>query len=237
MAQAALRQLLERAVRRQETEALALLDHRPRLINARWEGRTFVIEDELDGTKKSCNLRTTVIIAAAKGGDLALVHALLERGADPHARDQSLWTASMAAAFWAHVEICEMLYLRGADLFAVNTLGKNALDLFGGSRLSEEEKEAGRQRLRVAWANGAHPSQVQRRRDERWARRWPFMQVMVLGGFQPLAARLAALKETALPPDVELPRPPCDTPALRLGLLRAKVFSHPGIWRTIAAFL
>jgi hypothetical protein len=99
------------------------------------------------------------------------------------------------------------------------------------------QKEASRQRLREAWASGPHPSQVQRRRDENWARRWPLVQVLVLGGFQPLAARRALLQQTALPPDVALPRLPCATAAERLGLVRAKVWSHPGIWRAIAAFL
>ena len=78
---------------------------------------------------------------------------------------------------------------------------------------------------------------MQRRRDENWARRWPLVQVLVLGGFQPLAARRALLQQTALPPDVSLPRLPCETPAQRRALLRDKVFTQPGIWRAIAAFL
>jgi hypothetical protein len=134
--------------------------------------------------------------------------------------------------------VCELLLSRGADLMAQSSGGWSALTLYGAwSGLTDAEKEAGLQRLREAWASGPHPSQVQRRRDENWARRWPLVQVLVLGGFQPLAARRALLQQTALPPDVALPRLPCATAAERLGLVRAKVWSHPGIWRAIAAFL
>ena len=121
---------------------------------------------------------------------------------------------------------------------AKSSYGSTALDWYGAdSGLTAAEEEADLQRLREAWASGPHPSQVQRRRDENWARRWPLVQVLVLGGFQPLAARRALLQQTALPPDVALPRLPCATAAERLGLVRAKVWSHPGIWRAIAAFL
>ena len=121
---------------------------------------------------------------------------------------------------------------------AVSKLGATSLGWYGTHCvLTTAEKEAGRQRLREAWAIGPHPTQVQRCREERWARRWPFVQVLVFGGLQPLAARRAALQQTALPTDVALPRLPCETRAQRLGLLRANVFSHPGLWRSIAAFL
>ena len=47
----------------------------------------------------------------------------------------------------------------------------------------EESREA----LRVAFAEG--PLETQRRRDERWVRRWPFMLVLVGSGLRPLEAR------------------------------------------------
>ena len=214
-------------------EALALLDLQPGLLNLHWAERGFGVNG------KWADRNTTALINAGLGGDLALVLALLERGADLHARDDWDWTALMAAAFYAHTpDVCELLLSRGADLTAEDEDRSTALDLYGeGPGLTDAEKEAGCQRLREAWASGPHPSQVQRRRDENWARRWPLVQVLVLGGFQPLAARRALLQQTALPPDVALPRLPCATAAERLGLVRAKVWSHPGIWRAIAAFL
>ena len=231
-AQAALRQLLGHCGFARRAEALALLDLQPGLLNLRWAGLSF----EVNGKEAWRN--TTALIMAGKGGDLALVLALLERGADLHARDNRNWTALIAAAPWAHPEVCELLLSRGADLMAETNCGSTTLSVYGlASLLTTAELEAGHQRLREAWASGPHPSQVQRRRDENWARRWPLVQVMVLGGFQPLAARRALLQQTALPPDVALPRLPCATAAERLGLVRAKVWSHPGIWRAIAAFL
>ena len=231
--QSALRQLLGHCMFARRAEALALLDLQPGLLNLRWAEARFVVNG------KWAYSNTTALIMAGKGGDLALVLALLERGADLHARDGYNWTALIGAALFAQSpEVCELLLSRGADLTAVDIGGATALTWYGNrSGLSAAEKEAGRQRLREAWASGPHPSQVQRRRDENWARRWPLVQVLVLGGFQPLAARRALLQQTALPPDVALPRLPCATAAERLGLVRAKVWSHPGIWRAIAAFL
>jgi hypothetical protein len=229
---AALRKLLVHCMFARRAEALALLDLQPGLLNLRWAGVGFAVN------RKWAGRNTTALIVAGKGGDLALVLALLERGADLHARDDFNRTALIGAAYWAHPEVCELLLSRGADLMAKDDDGETALSLYGlGSGLTPAAKEAGRQRLREAWASGPHPSQVQRRRDENWARRWPLVQVLVLGGFQPLAARRALLQQTALPPDVALPRLPCATAAERLGLVRAKVWSHPGIWRAIAAFL
>ena len=58
-----------------------------------------------------------------------------------------------------------------------------------GPRLTPAILEERREALRVAFAEGPHESQVQRRRDERWARRWPFMLVLAGSGFRPLEAR------------------------------------------------
>ena len=39
----------------------------------------------------------------------------------------------------------------------------------------------------AAWEAGPHPSQVQRRKDVRWARRWPMMVAAVGCGLLPVA--------------------------------------------------
>ena len=49
--------------------------------------------------------------------------ALLERGADLHARDSANWTALMDAACYAHPEVCELLLSRRADLMVVSRGG------------------------------------------------------------------------------------------------------------------
>jgi hypothetical protein len=68
--------------------------------------------------------------------------------------------------------------------------GGNALEIYGRDsypRLEPAILEERREALRVAFAEG--PLETQRRRDERWARRWPFMLVLVGSGFRPLEAR------------------------------------------------
>ena len=229
-AQVELHELLKHCMFARRAEALALLDLQPGLLNLRW------VMEHID---RRIVQGSNALIMAGQGGDLSLVLALLERGGDLHARHYDGHDALLNAAYYAHPEVCVLLLSRGADMLLKDRSQWNALDLYGHEALdiTDAEKEADRQRLREAWASGPHPSQVQRRRDENWARRWPFVQVMVLGGFQPLAARRALLQQTALPPDVALPRLPCATAAERLGLVRAKVWSHPGIWRAIAAFL
>ena len=76
---------------------------------------------------------------------------------------------------------------------------------------------------------------MQRRRDEAWARRWPFVRVLVGHDFQPTAARRLALDQLhpALPPHVAVP----PLQGSRKVLLRNKIFVHPGLWRLIASFL
>ena len=108
--------------------------------------------------------------------------------------------------------------------------------MFVDPRPSEEVKEERCARLRAAFAEGPHISQVRRRN---WARRAAFVQVLAESDLQPLAARRAelAVLHPPLPPDAAIPRLPCETPAQRRALLRDKVLSHPGIVKHVAAFL
>ena len=83
--------------------------------------------------------------------------------------------------------------------------GRTALDIYGASSdITAEKKKQCREELRVAFAKGPHPSQVQRRRDVNWARRWPFMFVVVSCGFRLLPEQLLA--GLSLVPLSELPR-------------------------------
>ena len=175
-------------------------------------------------------------------GHLPVAALLLDRGADPCSRSYK-WTAlGVAAAFGRHPVVL-LLLSRGADLAATMTgySGqelKTALEWCGRhTSLSNKELEQRREEMRAAFAAGPHPSQVQRRRDENWERRAAFVSVLVLSGLQPLAARREQLAAAALPHDVPIPRLPDETPAQRLGNLRAKVFAHEKIWRDVAAFL
>jgi hypothetical protein len=86
--------------------------------------------------------------------------------------------------------------------------------------------------LKHAYDEGPHP-------NARWARRWPFMQVMVCYGFQPTAARRAVLLalNPPLPTDVKIPPIVMRTKAQRRAFLNMAVFGHEGIWRIIASYI
>ena len=125
---------------------------------------------------------------------------------------------------------------------AVDRNGRTALQVYGNDvypRLSEETEEEHKAALLDCLRKGPHPSQVKRRKDENWARRWPFMMIMVGHDFQPLAARSAILlaANPPLPPNVRIPPLPNSTRAQRRALLNLQVFGLSGIWRIIASFL
>ena len=105
--------------------------------------------------------------------------------------------------------------------------------------LSEETKEEHRAALRDCFRKGPHPSQVQRRKEENWARRLPFMLVMTGCDFKPLIARQLALLllSPALPPDVKIPPIEIATVAQKRAFLNMAVFGHEGLVRLIASFL
>ena len=122
---------------------------------------------------------------------------------------------------------------------AVDNINRTALHEYGINlnsnpptharlRLSDEVKEERRNAMRVAFANGSHPSQVQRRKDERWDRRWPFMSVMVGCDFHPLTDTLADQLATQLTLDTSaaIPDEPIETEEQRRALLQLKVFGH-----------
>ena len=126
---------------------------------------------------------------------------------------------------------------------AVNNRNETALDEYGiflnDNPPNTRRKKRRREALRVSFANCPHPSQVQRRKDERWARRWPFMSVMVGCGFHPLVDTLADQLATQLTLDTSaaIPDEPIETEEQRRALLQLKVFGHEGNMRTIGSYL
>ena len=171
--------------------------------------------------------------------NLALVTLLLDRGADPCSMNNGGRTVLMYVACHINYQVCLLLVSRGANLLAVRE-GRTALDYYGiESYLTAAKKNEHRAALRAAFAEGPHPSQVQRRKDERFARRWPLMQVLTGHDFLPLAARRAVLAvlHPALPPWAAIPPLPNRTRAQRYALLRDKVLSHAGIVKIVASFL
>ena len=106
------------------------------------------------------------------------------------------------------------------------------------SQPSNEIKEQLRQQLLAAWAAGPHPTQVQRRQDERWARRYPIMNVLRSCDFRPLAARRLQLEMDRLALGSEMPPPePLDTPQKLHAHLLGQVLSNAGLVRAIVSYL
>ena len=180
----------------------------------------------------------------ACSGDLGpnrtqLVTLLLDRGALLSTTSMEGFTCLHRAATWAHFEICLLLVIRGADLFALDRNGESAEALINQSTLTAKGKARLMSSLRLAFAQGPHESQVQRRKNENWARRWPLMKVLAGHDFLPTASRRLALEllRPALPTHVTIPPLPNRTRAQRRNNLMFKIFGNLGLVHRVVAYL
>ncbi len=118
---------------------------------------------------------------------------------------------------------------------SVDNYGQSVLELYGRffnpprTPAVVEQRPAQHQH---ANDQGPHP-------NARWARRWPFVMVLVCYGFQPTAARRAVLLalNPPLPTNVKIPPIVMRTKAQRRAYLNMAVFGHEGIWRIIASYI
>ena len=257
------RQLLTECAEANQAAALQTLDLHPGLLNERWGG------DMIDVSNGGNVYRgDTAILAASLGGSEGLVVELLKRGADWKARNDSRedalwlasfaghiavatillgrgcdpntrsddWTALGAAAVRDHLPVCILLLSKATDLYATMPEdGRTALQMYGQCAyppLTPAVLEERRALLQHAYDEGPHP-------NARWARRWPFVMVMVCYGFQPTAARRAVLLalNPPLPTNVKIPPIVMRTKAQRRAFLNMAVFGHEGIWRIIASYI
>ena len=76
-------------------------------------------------------MRVAPLHSATARGDAAMVRKLLERGADPDAKQQGGWTALHNAAAQGNLEVVRLLRSKGADHSARTDDGKTAADLAG----------------------------------------------------------------------------------------------------------
>ena len=182
------------------------------------------------------------LMIASIYGSVSVCSVLLDHGAVMTTRADDGWTALHNSAFNAHLQVGLLLCSKGADLMAVNNHGDTPLQVYGihaFPRMSEETKEEHKAALLDCFRKGPHPSQVQRRKDENFARRLPFMLVITGCDFKPLIARQLALLllSPPLPTDVAIPPIEIATVAQKRAFLNMAVFGHEGLVRLIASFL
>ena len=185
---------------------------------------------------------------AAENGHADAVALILDKlEVDANNRDGT--AALHLASMHGHKTVCRLLIARKGDLNAnwdqaaypeypnMFYPALTCLERYGHFDMKDSLRKRHRDILRTDFLLGPHPTQIKRRRDENWARRWAFVQVMVGHGFQPSRIQCAALQATALPTNVRIPRPPCKTLAQYKALLRDKVLTDRAIWRIIAAYI
>jgi hypothetical protein len=181
------------------------------------------------------------LIDACINGSFFIVRLLLDYGADPCSGSDD-FTALGFAAQQGNYNVCSLLIARGANLMAIHK-GSNILAIYGITSTLHPDYppfvsfETQKARLMNQWRMGPHPSQVQRRADEIWARRWPLMQVLVGHDFLPLAVRRAILAAAALPPSVSIPPLDISTTEKLRAYLIGIVFGNPDIVKRIGKFL
>jgi len=175
---------------------------------------------------------------ACVSGHVHIVNVLLDAGVWLESRDAANATALLLASIYNKPEVCFLLLAKGAELHAMNNRNETAVTHYGEWAIIDATVKAQRvAELEAAFRAGCHPSQVQRRKDEAWARRGAFLQVMAENRFQPLLHILMADLHTALPTDAKLPDEPTETEEERRALLHRKVFGLEQVVRGVAGFM
>ena len=213
-----------------------------------------LLDREADVNAESNNGETSAILASI-GGHLDILQLLVSRGADIHHKSNNGASCLLLAALWDRLPVCEYLLSLGADLMAASNHNKTVLSQYGYRArppLSPETKALRVAALEAWWAAGPHPSQVQRRRDERWARRGPLITVLAEHAYRPLQLRAFALDNRRLAEEVIMLRryvgaltqaaaAGAALPAMPNVLVqynpKAAVFRTEGLVRCIVAFL
>jgi hypothetical protein len=189
----------------------------------------------------------TALFLASFDGCIETIKLLLKRGADLNILGNDNWSALIAAAYMGDIDCCILLIENGADLMHYADDNNCALDIYDyGSEFSDDgfyigfdenidldEIEKYKKMMCLAFENGQHPSQVQRRLDEKWNRRWPFMNVISGCQIIPLLYK----QELPLPIDVKIPDEILDSKEKKYMNLLKKVLGNKNLARIVVSFL
>ena len=155
-----------------------------------------------------------------------------QRGASINARANSGKDALLWAALYGFLDVCLFLVSRSGDPRVANIYNYTSLTHFGiyaYSRLSPEEKQAGKDQILAVWKAGPHP-------DARWLRRRGLILALVGSKLRPMAQDIAAakLEQEQADKHVALPGIPRHTKQENWNYLLKEVFGHEGIVRCVA---
>jgi ankyrin repeat protein len=204
----------------------------------RGEVATLLLDREANVNAESAAGDTPAIFASTNG-HLDILKLLVSRGANIHHIYRNGYSPLYCAAEHDHLPVCEYLISLGMDMAWGND-DYHVLGAYGAhvdSPLSPETKALRRTILQRAWENGPHPSQVQRRRDECWARRGPLLMVLAEHSYRPLQLRSLLILQAAAEPSAPIQPVALVTRQQRHAYLMGRVFSCEGIVRLLAAML
>jgi hypothetical protein len=186
------------------------------------------------------NNETVLYIVSSCGYQVNSLMLFLQRGANPNILTNRRWTALLSASINGYIKNCILLLLKGADLMQLGTNNNsNSLEVYGvyagmnGIKLDEDDIKHHKECMQKVFANGPHPSQVQRRANERWIRRWPLMNILSGCQIMPLFYK----QELPLPIDTKIPDEILDSKEKKWMNLLKKVLGDKNLTRIVVSFL
>jgi ankyrin repeat protein len=176
---------------------------------------------------------STLLIAAVVAGHIQIIKFLLNKGSNINQGDEDNWTPLHFASHFYYIDICNLLLSKGANLMLKSIGGKTALDVISNYRVVNNTIiKKGREIMLDSFKNGPLP-------DQKWTRRWPFMNMMVGCGFQPINNNKDAIFKSwyvKISSDKYNGNNKNNKDIYR-ELLQMKIFGHEGFWRIIASYL
>jgi len=186
------------------------------------------------------NNETVLYIVASCGYQVNSLILFLQRGANPNILTNSNWTALLSASINGYIKNCILLLLKGADLMQLGTNNNsNSLEVYGvyagmnGIILDEDDIKHHKECMQNVFADGPHPSQVQRRANERWIRRWPLMNILSGCLIMPLLYR----HEKPVSTYAKIPDEILDTTQKKWMNLLKKALGDINLTRIVVSFL